>query len=207
MLGCHGLPSVEQYAALRESERLFREYGLPTSVRSDDGTPFATQAICGLSRLSVWWIKLGIDHQRIDPGQPQQNGQHERMHRTLKAETARPPGADMAAQQRRFDHWRAEFNDERPHDGLGGATPASRYAPSPRPMPDVLPEPEYPAHAELRQVSRCGTFKLKGHRRFLSQALAGETVAFEDVADGVWLLHFYDVELGRFDERDHRLKT
>ena len=129
------------------------------------------------------------------------------MHRTLKAETARPPEADMAAQQRRFDAWRTEFNDERPHDGLGGVTPASRYAPSPRPMPDVLPDPEYPAYVELRQVSRCGTFKLKGRQRFLSQALAGETIAFEEVADGIWSLSFYTVELGRFDERDYQLKT
>ena len=113
----------------------------------------------------------------------------------------------MAAQQRRFDDWRVEFNEERPHDVLGGETPGSRYAPSPRLMPDTLPEPEYPARAEIRQVSRCGTFKLKGHQCFLSQALAGETIAFEEVADGVWALHFYTLELGRFDERNYRLKT
>ena len=207
VLACEGHESVEQYGALRAFDRLFREHGLPRSIRTDNGVPFATQAICGLSRLSVWWLKLGVTPDRIEPGRPQQNGQHERMHRTLKAETARPPGADMTSQQRRFDDWRAEFNDERPHDGLGGETPASRYAPSPRPMPDVLPEPEYPAHAEIRQVSRCGTFKLKGHQCFLSQALAGETIAFEEVADGVWSLSFYTVELGRFDERDYQLKT
>ena len=207
VLACDGHGSVEQYGALRALDRLFREHGLPRSIRTDNGVPFATQAICGLSRLSVWWLKLGIAPDRIEPGRPQQNGQHERMHRTLKAETARPPEANMAAQQRRFDRWRAEFNDERPHDGLGGETPASHYAPSPRPMPAVLPEPEYPAHAEIRQVSRCGTFKLKGRQRFLSQALAGETIAFEEVADGIWSLSFYTVELGRFDERDYQLKT
>lgn len=125
ILDCYALPSVEQYAAYRQFERLFREYGLPAAIRSDNGTPFATQALCGLSRLSVWWIKLDIDHDRIEPGQPQQNGAHERMHKTLKAETARPPERDMARQQARFDRWRAEFNDERPHEALGYATPAS----------------------------------------------------------------------------------
>ena len=207
VLAVEGHESVEQYGALRAFHRLFREHGLPRSIRTDNGVPFATQAIRGLSRLSVWWIKLGITPDRIEPGRPQQNGQHERMHRTLKAETARPPEADMARQQARFDDWRAEFNDDRPHDGLGGRTPASVYAPSPRPMPDVVPGPEYPGHAEIRQVSRCGTFKLKGHQCFLSQALAGETIAFEEVADGVWSLSFYTVELGRFDERDYQLKT
>lgn len=207
ILACEGHGSVKQTGALRVFDRLFREHGLPRSIRTDNGVPFATQAICGLSRLSVRWIKLGITPDRIEPGKPQQNGQHERMHRTLRAETARPPEARMTAQQRRFDAWRTEFNDERPHDGLGGDTPTSRYAASPRPMPEVLPEPEYPAHAEIRRVSRCGTFKMKGRQRFLSQALANETIAFEEVADGIWSVSFYTVELGRFHERDYQLKT
>lgn len=207
ILCCDGHESVEQYGALRAFDRLFREHGLPRSIRTDNGTPFATQAIRGLSRLSVWWIKLGIVPDRIEPGRPQKNGQHERMHRTLKAKTARPTEANMTAQQSRFDQWRTEFNDERPHDGIGGATPASRYTPSPRPMPARPPEPEYPGHFEARLVSSCGTFKLKGRQRYLSQALAGETIAFEEVADGVWSLVFYTVELGRFDERDYQLKT
>ena len=207
ILACDGHASVEQYGALKAFDRLFREHGLPRSIRTDNGVPFATQAICGLSRLSVWWLKLGITPDRIEPGRPQQNGQHERMHRTLKAECARPPEANMVGQQRRFDAWRTEFNTERPHDALGGGVPADHYAPSPRPMPARLSEPEYPAHAEIRRVSRCGTFKLKGRQRFLSQALAGETIAFEEVADGIWALSFYTVELGRFDERDYQLKT
>ena len=118
----------------------------------------------------------------------------------------------MTAQQRRFNHWRIEFNTERPHDALGGDAlggdvPADRYAPSPRVMPERPPEPEYPRHFEIWKVSRCGTFKMKGRQRFLSQALAGETIAFEEVADGIWALHFYTLELGRFDERDYQLKT
>ncbi len=161
ILSCHGLPSVEQYAALRQFDRLFREYGLPDAIRSDNGTPFATQALCGLSRLSVWWIKLDIDHDRIDPGQPQQNGAHERMHRTLKAECARPPEHDMASQQVRFDAWRAEFNADRPHEALALAVPASVYTPSAREMPDVLPTPEYPGHYEVRYLSKDGNVRFK----------------------------------------------
>ena len=207
ILSCHGLSSVEQYATLRQFERLFYEYGLPTAIRSDNGTPFATQAICGLSRLSVWWIKLGIDHQRIDPGQPQQNGAHERMHRTLKAETARPPKRDMASQQTRFDDWRAEFNADRPHDALGGAVPADRYVPSLRPMPDTLPEPGYPGHFEVRYVSRDGAIRLKKRQVFVSQALGGEHVGLEEVADGVWSVSFYDRLLARLDERTWKLSA
>jgi len=207
VLSCHGLASVEQYAALRQFDRLFREYGLPTAIRSDNGTPFATQAICGLSRLSVWWIKLGIDHQRIDPGQPQQNGAHERMHRTLKAETARPPKRDMAAQQARFDAWRAEFNAERPHDALAGRVPADLYVRSARPMPDVLPAPDYPGHFEVRYVSRDGAIRLKKRQVFVSQALGGEQVGLEETADGVWDLYFFDRLLARIDERDFKLRA
>ena len=207
VLSCHGLPSVEQYAALRHFETLFREYGLPTAIRSDNGTPFATQAICGLSRLSVWWIKLGIDHQRITPGQPQENGAHERMHKTLKAECARPPERDMGRQQARFDRWRDEFNADRPHDALSGAVPADRYAPSERPMPDVLPSPDYPGHFEVRYVSRDGAIRLKKHQVFVSQALGGEQVGLEEVEDGVWSVSFYDRLLARLDERTWKLSA
>lgn len=205
VLCCHALPSVEQYGAYHEFERLFREYGLPDAIRSDNGVPFATQAICGLSRLSVSWIKLGIDHQRIDPGQPQQNGRHERMHKTLKAETARPPGADMARQQARFDAWRAEFNDVRPHEALSGDVPASRYVSSPRVMPDRLPGPEYPGHFEVRFLSKDGNIRFKKHQFFLTSALAHEYVGLEETGDGVWSVYFYDRLLARFDEREFKL--
>jgi putative transposase len=207
ILSCHGLPSVEQIAAKQQFERLFREYGLPTSIRSDNGTPFATQAICGLSRLSVWWIKLDIDHQRIDPGRPQQNGAHERMHKTLKAETARPPKRDMAHQQARFDAWRAEFNADRPHEALGDDVPASHYTASRRLMPTTLPEPEYPGHFEKRWISSCGTYKWQGRQLFLSQALHHEWVGFEETDDGVWSIYFYDRLLARLDERDFKLRA
>ncbi len=201
VLGCTGLPSVKQKGAKAQFERLFGEYGLPGAIRSDNGVPFATQALCGLSRLSVWWLKLGIGHDRITPGQPQQNGRHERMHKTLKAETARPPERDMARQQARFEDWRTEFNGERPHEALGYQTPASVYAPSPRPMPDVLPEPRYPGHFEVRWLSKSGNIKWKRQQLFVSQALAHEWVGLEEVADGVWSLYFYDRLLARLDER------
>ena len=205
ILSCHGLPSVEQYAALRQFERLFREYGLPDAIRSDNGTPFATPALCGLSRLSVWWIKLDIDHDRIDPGQPQQNGAHERMHRTLKAECARPPERDMAAQQTRFDAWQAEFNADRPHDALCGQVPADRYTRSVREMPDVLPEPEYPGHYEVRYLSQDGNVRFKTKQFFVSQTLAHEHIGFEETADGIWDVYFFDRLLARLDERTWKL--
>lgn len=205
VLCCHGLPSTGQGGVFPPFERVFREHGLPGAIRTDNGSPFATNALCGLSELSVWWIKLGIDHQRIEVGRPEQNGAHERMHRTLKAETARPPERDMARQQARFDRWRAEFNEERPHEALGGATPASVHRPAPRSMPEVLPGPEYPPHFEKRWVSKCGTYKWKRHQLFIIHVLGHEWIGLEEVGDGLWSVHFYDRLLGRLDERDFKL--
>lgn len=142
------------YAALRQFSRLFREDGLPDATRPDDGTPFAAQALCGLSRLSVWWTQLGVEHQRIGPGQPLRIGAHERMHRTPKAETARPPDRDRSAQQARFDRWRAESNDERPHEALGLGTPAPNTGPRCAGCPTCSPEPEDPGYVELRYLSK-----------------------------------------------------
>ena len=205
VLCCHGLLSTAQQGVRPCFERLFREHGLPRAIRTDNGNPFATRALCGLSKLNVWWIKLGIEHQRIEAGHPEQNGRHERMHRTLKAETTRPPEPDLWAQQRRFDAWRREFNEERPHEALAGAVPASVYRSAPRTMPDRLPEPAYPAHYETRWVSKCGTFRFKHRQLFLSQALPQEWIGLEEVADGIWSVYFYDRLLARLDERDFRL--
>ena len=129
----------------RELERVFREYGLPRAMRSDNGAPFASSGVTGLSRLSVWWLKLGIMPERIEPGRPEQNGRHERMHKTLKAECASPPQADRASQQQRFDQFRDEFNQQRPHEALGQTAPATHYTPSPRSYPARLEDPAYPA--------------------------------------------------------------
>ena len=205
VLDVQALASVKQKGTIPVFQQLFERCGLPRAIRTDNGVPFATQALCGLSKLSVWWIKLGIGHQRIEPGQPYQNGRHERMHRTLKAETARPPASNMATQQQCFDDWRTEFNTERPHEALSGETPASQYRPSSRGMPDQTPEPEYPAHWEVRRVSRCGTFRIKKRQLFLSQALNEEHIALEETGDGIWSLYFYDVLLARLDERDFKL--
>ena len=205
MLDVQALPSVKQSGTIPVFQQLFERYGLPRAIRTMGGVPFATQALCGLSKLSVWWIKLGIAHQRIEPGQPYQNGRHERMHRTLKADTAWPPASNMAAQQHCFDDWREEFNTERPHEALSGETPASQYRSSPRVMPKQTPTPEYPAHWEVRRVSRCGTFRIKKRQLFLSQALNEEHIALEETGDGIWSLYFYDVLLARLDERDFKL--
>ena len=207
VLECRALPSVKQEGVFPAFERLFLEHGLPHAIRTDNGNPFATRAIAGPSALNVWWIKLGIGHQRIEPGQPQQNGRHEPMHRVLKTETTRPPEPTMQAQQARFDAWQQEFNTERPHEALAGATPASVYRPSPRLMPKCLPEPEYPTHHEVRWASSAGTVRFKKRQFFVSKALVHEHVAFEKVGDGVWSLSFYDVELARLDERDFKLRS
>ncbi len=205
LLAIDALSSTAHAPAQAVVERVFREYGLPRVIRSDNGGPFATQAIAGLSRLSVWWTQLGIRQDRIAPGRPDQNGSHERMHKTLKRETARPPERDAHAQQARFDSFRSEFNAERPHDALGRTTPGSRYTPSPREMPERLLEPEYPGHCEIRQVRANGILYFRDREIFVSELLAGHHVALEEIEDGVWSVCFYDLLLARFDERSGTL--
>lgn len=206
ILCCDGFASTAHQGPVAAFRRVFVEHGLPAAIRSDNGGPFVYRAIDGLSHLNVLWTRLGIDHDRIRPGRPDENGRHERMHRTLKAETTRPPERDMAAQQVRFDRWRAEFNDERPHEALGGAVPSSLYGPSGRTLPSELPRPEYPGYAEVRRVSLPGAIRFKGHEVFVSSVLARESVALTEVADGVWSVHFYARLLGRLDERDFKLR-
>jgi transposase InsO family protein len=183
----------------RELERLFRECCLPQVLLSDNGPPFASLAAGGLSRLSVWWIKLGITPVRIMPGKPQQNGRHERMHKTLKAETAQPPAATLAAQQRRFDHFRAEFNHERPHEALGQAVPAAVYTPAPRPYPARLQDPAYASDFELRRVRGNGEIKWQGELIFIAQPLVGEVIGLHEDDDGDAAVYFGPVQLGTVD--------
>jgi putative transposase len=198
LLGCSVTPP--DYGGCRSQfERLFREYGLPRVIRSDNGAPFASLGAGGLSRLSVWWVKLGIKPERIEPGKPQQNGRHERMHKTLKAETAQPPAADLAAQQRRFDRFRAEFNFERPHEALGQSVPALHYASSPRPYPARLEDPPYPAEFELRRVRSNGEIKWQGELLFIAQTLIGEVIGLSEDADGDAELYFGPLRLGTID--------
>jgi transposase InsO family protein len=201
LLACRALPSTGTAGARSVCERLFREHGLPARIRTDNGVPFATIALGRLSVLSVWWVRLGILPDLIEPSSPQQNGRHERMHRTLKAEATKPAEAHLRAQQRRFDAFRAEYNAERPYEALHQATPARFDAPSPRPYPPRLPALEYPAHCEVRRVSRNGGVRWHNHWVNVSHVLAEEYVAFEEVDDGVWAVAFGPLVLGRFEER------
>jgi transposase InsO family protein len=205
LLACHSLLSTKHDGVEPVFDRLFREYGLPEVIRTDNGTPFATQAMRRLSRLSVKWIKLGIRHELNEPSHPEQNGRHERMHRTLKAETTRPPATNLRAQQRVFDRFRHEYNEERPHEALGQRTPAEFYRPSPRPYPARIPSIEYPAHYEVRLVSRNGGIRWNHGWVRVTHVLAEEYVGLEEVDDGIWSVHFGPVLLGRFHERELRI--
>jgi transposase InsO family protein len=206
LLGCHGLLSTRGRGVRPVFERFFREYGLPLAIRTDNGVPFATTGIHGLSRLNVWWMQLGITHQRILPAHPQQNGAHERMHKTLKADAIRPPKSNLASQQRAFDAFRTLYNHERPHDSLDGKPPASIYTPSPRPYPERILPFEYPGHFIVKRVTNAGTFRFKHKLLFISHALAQLPIGLEEVDDGIWSIHFCSVLLARFDERDYILR-
>jgi putative transposase len=203
LLACQGLLSIHGWRVRPVCERLFREYGLPLAIRTDNGVPFATRGLHGLSQLNVWWMRLGITHQRIRPARPQENGCHERMHKTLKYEATRPPERNRAAQQRRFQAFRTEYNTERPHEALGGKPPASCYTSPPRAYPERLPPLEYPGHFLVKPVTAAGTFRFKRKLLFIAHALAHHPIGFEEVADGVWSIYFGTVLLGRLDERTY----
>ena len=205
VLACKGLCSTKEIPAQKAFERLFREFGLPDAIRTDNGVPFATTALGRLSRLAVWWIKLGIRPELTQPSRPDQNGKHERMHRTLKAETTRPPRQNLKAQQRKFDRWLTEFNDERPHESLNMASPSMLYLPSSRPYPKKIEHPTYPAHFEVRYVSRNNGIRWNRRWINISATLREEYVGCEEIDDGVWNLWFGPLLLGRFDERDLRV--
>lgn len=179
-------------------EATLREYGLPLAIRSDNGPPFASTALGGLSRLSVWLIRLGVRPERIEPGHPEQNGIHERMHRTLKQATATPPRTSLRSQQQAFDEFRLEYNEERPHEALALRTPASAYEPSLRSLPERLPEVEYPATFEVRGVQEHGDVMFQNRVLFLTEVLAGERVGFQEGEDG-WRIWFGPHELAWLD--------
>jgi putative transposase len=209
LLGLHALAGSTDTAHVRALlERLFREYGLPERIRSDNGAPFASTGLGGLSRLAVWWMRLGIVPERIQPGCPQQNGRHERFHLTLLKETLEPPAPTHAAQHRRFARFRREYNEQRPHEALGQQTPASLYVPSPRPYPRRLPPlPDYPADWWVRKVRPRGAIKWEGHEVPVSTALSGQYVGLEPTErPDVYRLHFMAVPLGHFDARRLQVK-
>ena len=185
----------------------FQENGLPEVLRTDNGPPFASIGLGGLSALSVWWIDLGIRFERISPGQPQQNGRHERMHRTLKEATANPPCRTLAEQQRAFDRFRQEYNHERPHEALGQKPPASVYVPSDREYSERKAQPRgYPADWAKRTVRPGGRIRWQGQEVNISRALCGREIGLEPVAEGRWAVHFECLELGIYDQRKARIE-
>lgn len=204
LLGCQGVSGTASALARKHFTRLFQQQGLPRRIRTDNGVPFASRATGGLSTLSIWWIRLGIVPERIEPGKPQQNGRHERMHRTLKEATTRPVSASFAAQQHRFDAFRKEYNNERPHEALGQTPPASHYQPSPREYPKVLAQPEYPDYFDTRRVRSSGVVYAHAGQVYVSHLLTGELVGIEEVDDGVWDIYFGPIRLGGYDLRDKK---
>jgi putative transposase len=201
LLRVQALPSTKGVGARPVFERAFREFGLPRAIRTDNGVPFANTGLHGLTQLNVWWLRLGIQHQRIRPASPQENGAHERMHRTLKAETTRPPAADLARQQRAFKQSRHEYNTERPHAALDGDPPAARYTASPRAYPTQLPPLEYPSHFVVKRVTNAGTIRFKDKLLFLANALKQHHVGLDETGDGIWSLYLGPVLLGKIEER------
>ena len=200
LLRCEGLSRTDESVVRPIFDAAFAEFGRPHAIRTDNGPPFATVAAGGLSRLAIWWLKLGIRPERIAPGQPQQNGRHERLHRTLKAEATTPPARTLADQQRGFDRFRCVYNEERPHEALGDRPPAHVYAPSARPYPIRLREPTYPTTFQLRRVRRDGLVNWNRRAFYLAETLADETVGFEEIDNDTWRVYFADVPLGLLED-------
>ena len=199
LLRCQAVEKTDTARVQAIFEAAFREYGLPDAIRTDNGTPFASCAIAGLSRLAIWWMKLAIRPERIQPAHPEQNGRHERMHLTLQQETMSPMAGNRRAQQQRFDEFRREFNQHRPHEALAMQTPASCYTPSPRPYPARIAEPEYSSAMIVRRVSPGGQFMWKNQDVFLSETLLGERIALQPIDDRWYTIYFAEFALGRFD--------
>lgn len=207
LLRCVGMSDGTDFTRVQPLfEAAFREYGMPQAIRSDNGPPFASLGLAGLSKLAVWWIRLGITPERIRPGKPQENGRHERMHRTLKAATANPPQRTLRQQQRAFDDFMAEYNYERPHEALGQRPPGAFYQASTQPFPDRIPKLEYGDDYEVRKVRLSGQIKWRGHNVRISDALEGEYVGLAPIEDGVWKVYFGDLALGTLNERTRKVK-
>jgi putative transposase len=201
LLRCQAVRRVDTRCARPLLEATFREFGLPRAIRSDNGPPFASRSVSGLSQLSVWWIKLGIKPERITPGRPSENGRHERMHGTLQGDACLPPSSNRRTQQKRFDAFRRTYNEERPHEAIANATPSMIYQSSPRPYPDRLTELVYPDHWQIRRVRHNGGIRWRGEEPFISEVLAGEPLGLQEAGDGVWSLYFGPVLLGTLNHR------
>ena len=205
LLCCDGLETTKEKFAFTVFERVFKEYGLPNAIRTDNGTPFSSQALFGLSKLSVWWLRLGIELERIKPGNPQQNGRHERMHLTLKKATTRPAGINFLQQQEKFDDFITEYNSERPHEALQMKYPGEIYRPSPR-IYQGLPPVEYPLHDRTVLVTMCGRICIKKLKVNFTRALSGQAVGIRQVEEKIWLVSFMNYDLGYFDEESRRFE-
>jgi putative transposase len=206
LLACEGLDSTKARGAFPVFERAFREFGLPLAIRTDNGVPFASaHALFGLSRLSVWWLRLGIGIERIKPGHPQQNGRHERMHLTLKKEATKPPSFNFLQQQSRFDEFIQVYNHDRPHQALGGRYPGELYTPSAREYHQPG-KPEYPFHDRTIRVTQCGRLCIGQRKISFSNVFGGQYVGIREVADDIWLVSFMDFDLGFFDVIENRVE-
>jgi transposase InsO family protein len=210
LLRCQAVEKMDTAQVQAIFEAAFREYGVPEAIRTDNGAPFASRALAGLSRLAVWWMKLGIVPERIQPAHPEQNGRHERMHLTLQQETMNPMASNRRSQQRRFDQFRNEYNQQRPHEALGMRTPDSCYTASPRPYPVRVCEPDYDTSLLVRRVHLRGQFSWKHDDVFVSETLIGERIALQPIDDHWYTIYFATFPLGRFDSRTrtvHRLSA
>lgn len=206
LLACEGMASTRSDFAFSVFERVFKEFGLPAAIRTDNGIPFASpNALFGLSKLAIWWLRLGMRLERIEPGQPQQNGRHERMHLTLKKEATKPASFNFLQQQERFDTFLRIYNNERPHQSLNGACPGEVYTPAARVYrpPD---EPDYPFHDRTVRVTRCGRICIGKRKINLSTVFAGQLIGIREVDDDVWLVTFLDYDLGFFDKEEDRVE-
>jgi len=206
LLSCEALSTTREEFAFEVFTRVFKEFGLPKSIRTDNGIPFASgNSLYGLTKLSVWWLRLGIGLERIKPGHPEQNGRHERMHLTLKKGTTRPPGGNMLEQQEKFDQFISEYNQERPHQGIGMKYPSELYKLSDKIYQGIKPI-FYPFHDQTIQITECGRICRKNIKVNLSRAFAGQEVGIKEVEDGIWVVSFLDYDLGYFDEEGKRVE-
>lgn len=206
LLACESLESTKECSAITTFERIFKEYGLPNAIRSDNGVPFSSpNALYGLSKLSVWWLRLGIAIERIKPGNPQQNGRHERMHLTLKKEATKPPAFNFLQQQEKFDSFIEEYNHERPHQAIGMKYPGELYTPSPR-IYRGLPELEYPFHDKTITVTKCGRICIGKKKINFSTVFAGQNIGITETEDGIWLVSFMQFDIGYFDVETCRVE-
>lgn len=203
---CEGLEAIDEQESIDLFDQAFAKYGLPNSILSDNGVPFASRSHYGLSKLSVHWLRLGIKLQRIRPGNPQENGSHERMHRTLKADVTRPPSSNFLAQQERFDGFKETYNFERPHQGIEDQCPAELYKVSERKFQPILDELEYPDDDYTLQVSKCGSIRSDDFRVYLGTPFAGENIGVTQVDDNIWQIKFMNYMMGFFDKENQKIQ-